>query len=348
MNTAAYVMSDIPLGFNRSHFLNKFRMIGGFRYEYYYMNLLPYNPVTGTQYTSPLINNGLTPVEANISEHDILPSLNIQYTMNDNMKFRASFSKTVARAEFREIAPFEFQQFYGGSAIVGYPYLKTTDIFNYDLRYEWHHGAGEVFAIGGFYKNFINPIELSQIETADESYLTYQNALYANTYGIEIDFRNTIPVIDPLRGKIMFIFNTTLSTSEVQANNMITLFNGVKIQNNSTTLNRPLQGQSDIIANATLSYSDIEGWSAALAYNTFSKRLSALGSGSIPNEYENPFHSLNITLSKKLEKIKISAKASNLLNSKIRYGVYDIEGEFYATREYNPGLGYSMSIQYVF
>lgn len=268
--------------------------------------------------------------------------------MSDDMKLRASFSKTVARPEFREIAPFEFQQFYGGSAIVGYPYLKTTDIFNYDLRYEWHHGAGELIALGAFYKNFVNPIELSQIETADESYLTYQNALYANTFGIEVDFRNTIPVIDPLKGKMMFIFNTTLSRSEVQADDMITLFNGVQIRNNSTTLNRPLQGQSDIMANASVSYSDIKGWRAALAYNTFSKRLSALGSGSIPNEYELPFHSLNFTLSKKINNMKISAKASNLLNSKVRFGVYDVNGDFYASRSYDPGLGYSISIQYVF
>ena len=304
--------------------------------------------MTGARYYSPLIDNGMTPVEANISEHVILPSFNLQYLLDDDMKLRASFSKTVARPEFREIAPFEFQQFYGGSAIVGYPYLKTTDIYNYDLRYEWHHGAGELIAVGAFYKNFINPIELSQIETADESYLTYQNALYANTYGIEMDFRNSIPIIDPLKGKLMFIFNTTLSKSEVQADDMITLFNGVQIQNNSTTLNRPLQGQSDIMVNATVSYNDLKGWGTALAYNTFSKRLSALGSGSIPNEYELPFNSLNVTLNKKINNFKISAKASNLLNSKVRFGVYAEDGTFYASREYVPGLGYSISIQYVF
>ncbi|MCF7832856.1 MAG: TonB-dependent receptor [Candidatus Marinimicrobia bacterium] len=346
--TAGYLMADIPLGFNRWRFMNNFRFIGGFRYEYYFLDLIPYNPITGAYYYSPLINNGTTAVEANISEHEILPSLNLQYGMTDDMKFRVSFSKTVARAEFREIAPFEFQAFYGESAIVGYPDLKTTDIYNYDLRYEWHRGAGELIAVGAFYKNFINPIELSQIETADESYLTYQNAHYANTYGIEIDFRNTLPLIDPLKGKIMFIFNTTLSTSEVQTNDMITLFNGVRIRNNSTTLNRPLQGQSDIMANATVSYSDIKGWKAALSYNAFSKRLSALGSGSIPNEYELPFHSLNLTLSKKINKMRVSAKASNLLNSKVRFGVYDLNGEFYASREYAPGLGYSINIQYVF
>lgn len=346
--TAAYLMADIPLGFNKSSFMNKFRLIGGFRYEYYFLDLLPYNPVTGVQYSSPLINNGLTPVKANISEHEILPGINLQYALAEEMKLRFSYSKTVARAEFREVAPFEFQQFYGGSAVVGYPYLETTDIYNYDLRYEWYHGAGELIAVGFFLKNFINPIEISQIETADESYLTYQNARNANTRGLEIDFRNSLPFVDPLKGSLMLIFNTTISSSEVRAREMITLFNGVKIQNNSTTLNRPLQGQSDIMANITISYNDIAGWKMALAYNTFSKRLSALGSGSIPNEYELPFHSLNMTLSKKIGKFNISSKINNLANARIRFGIYDTEGVFYPGREYKPGFGYSLSIQYVF
>jgi hypothetical protein len=346
--TAVYVMADVPLGFNRLESLNKFRFIGGFRYEYYDMELIPYNPVTGQQYSSPLIDDSRSPVEANISEHEILPSLNLQYEIVPSMKLRLTYSKTVARAEFREIAPFEFQQFYGGSAVVGYPFLKTTDIYNYDIRYEWHHGAGELLAIGVFFKDFINPIEISQIETADESYLTYQNAISAGTQGIEIDLRNDLGLIDPEKGRLMAMFNTTLSLSEVRADEMITLFNGVRIRNNSTTLKRPLQGQSNIMANAALSYTGIKGWNAALAYNTFSKRLSALGSGSIPNEYELPFHSLNLTLSKKVRNIRFSIKANNLLNAAVRFGILDAENTFYATRAYRPGIGYSASIQYVF
>lgn len=345
---AVYAMADIPLGFGRSYFMNKFRFIGGFRYEYYLLNLVPYNPVTGDYYYSPLINNGADPVIANISEHELLPSLNLQYVANDKMKIRLSFSKTVARPEFREVAPFEFQQFYGGSAIVGYPFLKTTDIYNYDLRYERHLGAGELFAIGLFYKNFINPIEVSQIETADESYLTYQNALWANTEGFEIDFRKSLPFVNHTKGKLMLMVNGTFSLSQVEADDMITLFNGVQIANSSTTLTRPLQGQSNIMANATLSYSNIYGWNAALAYNSFSKRLSALGSGSVPNEYELPYHSMNVTISKKMNALKISLKANNLMNSIVRFGIYDSDGEFYSTRHYNPGMGYSVSIQYVF
>ncbi len=345
---AGYVMTDIPLGFNCWAQLNRFRFIGGFRYEYYNLDLVPYNPVTNTRYTSPLINNGLTPVEASIRENEILPSINLNYEITQSMKLRLSYSKTVARPEFREIAPFEFQQFYGGSAVVGYPYLKTTDIYNYDFRYEWYHGIGELIAVGVFHKNFINPIEISQIETADESYLTYQNALYANTQGIEIDIRNQIPVIDKNTGRLMLIFNCTLSQSEVQANDIITLFNGVTIQNNSTTLKRPLQGQSNIMANAGISYTGMNGWNAALAYNIYSKRLSALGSGSIPNEYELPFHSLNMTISKKLKNIKFNIKVNNLLNSAVRYGIFDTNESFYASREYQPGLRYSINIQYVF
>ncbi len=345
---AGYVMTDMPLGMNRSEFLNRFRFTGGFRYEYYLLHLLPYNPVTGTRYTSPLINDGRTPVEADINEYDILPGINLQYALTEAMKLRASYSKTVARAEFREIAPFEFQQFYGGSAVVGYPYLKTTDIYSYDMRFEWYRDAGGLLAAGIFYKKFVNPIEIAQIETADESYLTYQNALHASTQGIEIDLRSRLPLPDENKGRLMLVFNCTLGLSEVQADNMITLFNGVRIRNNSTTLERPLQGQSDIILNAALNYTGFSGWNASVAYNTFSQRLSALGSGSIPNEYERPFHSLNMTLSKKHRNMKIGFKISNLLNSRVRFGIFDEDSHFYPSREYRPGIGYNVNIQYVF
>lgn len=345
---AGYAMMDVPLGFNRFEALNDFRFIGGFRYEYYNMHLVPYNPVTGGYYTSPLINNGETAVVADIIEAELLPSFNLNYNMGENAKMRLSYSETVSRPEFREVAPFEFQQFYGGSAVVGYPDLKTTDIRNLDYRYEWHHGTGELLAVGAFAKWFANPIEISQIETADECYLTYQNALSANTYGLEIDFRNRLPIVDETKGKVLMIFNTTLSQSEVEADDEITLFNGVTISNNSTTLKRPLQGQSDIMINGSLSYTGITGWKAAVSYNTFSKRLSALGSGDIPNEYELPFHSLNLTFGKRFGSFKVDAKVSNILNSQVRYGLYDDDNVFHASRQYAPGLGYSIKVKYVF
>ncbi|MBW6457698.1 MAG: carboxypeptidase-like regulatory domain-containing protein [FCB group bacterium] len=345
---AAYAMMDVPLGFGQIDYLNKIRFVGGLRYEYYDLNLIPYNPVTRTRYSSPLINNGLTPVEANIKEHELLPGLNFQYDINSLMKLRLSYSKTVARPEFREIAPFEFQQFYGGSAIVGYPFLETTDIYNYDLRYEWYYGPGEMFALSVFHKNLINPIEISQIETADESYLTYQNALYARIQGLEFDFRNRLPFFNAESGNLMLMFNCMLSLSEVETNEMITLFNGVRIRNNSTTLKRPLQGQSNLSTNVTLAYNDHGGWSGALTYHVFSKRLYALGSGSVPNTYEMPFHSLNMTLSKKFKNFKIDLKADNILNAKVRFGIFDHHGLFYPSNEYKPGIGYSINMQYVF
>jgi hypothetical protein len=345
---ATYTMFDLPLGFNHFHILNRFRFIGGLRYEYYDLNLIPYNPVTRMRYSSPLINNGLTHVEASIKKHELLPGLNLQYEINRMMKIRVSYSKTVTRPEFREIAPFEFQQFYGGSAIVGYPYLETTDIYNYDLRYEWYYGSGELFALGVFHKNLINPIEISQIETADESYLTYQNALDASIQGLEVDFRKRLPFFNADYGNLMLMFNCMLSMSEVEANQMITLFNGVRIQNNSTTLKRPLQGQSNITTNATLAYNGSSGINGALTYHVFSKRLHSLGSGSVPNTYEMPFHSLNVTFSKKFKKLKIDLKADNILNAKVRFGVFDASDIFYSANEYKPGIGYGINIQYVF
>ena len=48
---------------------------------------------------------------------------------------------------------------------------------------------------------------------------------------------------------------------------------------------------------------------------------------------------------KKIKNIKLSFKASNILNNKVRLTHY-YSGEDYNTRTYNPGQNLSFSIQY--
>ncbi|MDD3807159.1 MAG: TonB-dependent receptor, partial [Candidatus Marinimicrobia bacterium] len=305
--------------------------------------LSPYNPVTGDSYQSDILYGQV--IKTDRDETVLLPSLNLIYHDKKNQKVRVSYSNTVARPEFREMAPFEFQAFYGGNPIVGFPYLKTTRIRNYDIRYEKYKMAGEIFSTGIFFKNFTNPIEKVIIETADESYLTFQNADYAYTYGVEIDYRSYMPILPVDKGKIMVIFNVTLSQSQVKSPEKIQLFTGATTLNHSQTLKRPLQGQSNIILNASLNYTGLQGISSSISYNAFSPRLYALGSGDAPNEYEYPFHSLNLTISKTFGALNVSLKMKNLLNSEMKFG-FNKDGKRYITNQYHPGIGASVSLSY--
>lgn len=343
INNAVYWMIDVPLGFGHFEGLNKYRIITGFRIEDYQVNISPYNPVTGDPYVSNIL--GGNDVKTDLNETVILPSINLVYTRTDYQKFRISYSNTVARAEFREMAPFEFQAFYGGNPVVGYPYLKTTRIGNYDLRYEWYRMAGEIFSVGVFFKDFSNPIEKVIIETADESYITFQNASHAYTYGLEIDYRTHVPIVPLEKGKVMIIFNSTLARSQVRSHETIRLFTGAETPNNAQSLIRPLQGQSDIMMNVSLNYHGLNGFSGSLSFNTFSPRLNALGSGDVPDEYEFPFHSLNLTLNKSYGSINLSIKVKNMLNSAIRFG-FEKGGRTYITDQYYPGMGAGISLSY--
>lgn len=341
---ASYFMFDIPLSFGYFTALRDIRFVTGVRREDYELNLNPYDPVTGDKFVSNITGDTLN---AKIDEVKYLPSFNLISKFGNDINIRASYSRTVARAEFREIAPFEYQAFYGGDVLVGFPGLKTTDIYNYDLRFEWYRKAGEVIALNFFKKDFNNPIEVSLIETSGKVYKTYQNAKSADNWGIEFDSRFGLDFIPVRFGKLTTSFNFTWTQTEVTVSDSVEMFTGVVVENEATSKNRALQGQSDFVLNAGLYYNNLKGFNTSLSYNVFSKRTAALGVSGIPDEFEYPFHSLNLTASHKWNKLKFSAKVKNLLNSEVKFGVKDkIDNKIRYTRIYSPGYSFSLGVSY--
>jgi len=342
---AGYAMVEIPLGFGLSEGLDKLNFIGGYRLEKYKMDLTPYDPITGNLFTGNL--SGGDTLLSNIDETDVLPSYNLIYHATENSNIRLSYSKTIARPEFREIAPFEYREFYGEASFVGFPFLKTTKIKNYDARYEWFPGAGELFAVTLFSKTFKNPIELSLIQLADGFYQTPQNAKSAESWGSELEIRSKLDFIPRDFGQFEIFFNTTYTKTRVHTDSLVTLFTGYQVKNAATSQNRALQGQSDFILNTSLNYRNLKGLTATISYNTFTKRPSTIGAGGLPDIYEYPFHSLNLTANQIFGKFKVSLKAKNLLNSERKFGQIDPHtNELKITNLYRPGQSISLGITY--
>jgi hypothetical protein len=99
--------------------------------------------------------------------------------------------------------------------------------------------------------------------------------------------------------------------------------------------------------NAGLYYNSLKGFNTSLSYNYFSKRIAALGVSGIPDEFEFPFHSLNLTVSKKWHKLKFSAKIKNLLNEEIKFGMKDeVNDKTKYTRIFSPGYSFSFGVSY--
>ncbi|MDQ3277086.1 MAG: outer membrane beta-barrel protein, partial [Bacteroidota bacterium] len=212
-------------------------------------------------------------------------------------QIRAAVSKTVARPEFREIAPFQFfgyEQIWGVS---GNTALKRTSILNGDLRYEFYPRSGEVVSVGALYKKFKDPIELRMDpgSNSDRWLFTYANAEEATLLGAEFEVRKGLDFISGGLKNFTFIGNATVLDSKVTLTT--TQASGKK-----AAQDRPLYGQSPYLVNGGFQYTT-PVWNASLLYNRVGPRLYLVGD---PNGagfydlYEKPRNLLDIQASRKV------------------------------------------------
>lgn len=245
---------------------------------------------------------------------DFLPGLNLTYKINDQTNLRLSASQTVVRPEFRELSPFAFFDFDLGATTTGNKSLVRTKVTNADLRYEIYPRAGELFTIGVFYKYFDKPIELyfNQTGAGSSSTFNYINADKASGYGAELDFRKKLDFVsDGLRnftfqGNFSYIYNRVTSAG--------------------TSLDRPMQGQSPYLINATLQY-DVEklGLNTTLLFNQIGRRILYVGNSDYPPVWENPRPLLDFQVAKKIMKRRgeLKLNVSDLLNQ-VAYYYHDL------------------------
>ncbi|HSF45687.1 MAG TPA: carboxypeptidase regulatory-like domain-containing protein, partial [Chitinophagaceae bacterium] len=188
-------------------------------------------------------------ITINTEKWDFLPSINATYAINAKNQVRVAASKTVARPEFREIAPFQFFDYEQIWGISGDPTLERTAIINADLRYEYYPKSGEVVSLGLIAKKFDKPIEIRMDpgSNGDRWLFNYANAEEATLYGVEFEIRKSLDFISERLSKLVFVGNATLLDSKVS---LVTESNN----NVKTEVDRPLFGQSPYLINAGFQY----------------------------------------------------------------------------------------------
>lgn len=235
---------------------------------------------------------------------DFLPGANITYKLNNATNIRFSASQTVIRPEFRELSTFQFFDFDLGATVAGNTALLRTKVTNIDLRYEYYPRPGELFTAGVFYKYFKNPLELyfNQTGAGSSSTFNYINADKATGLGIELEMRKKLDFATPLR-------HFTLQT------NLAYIYN--RVTRGASKLDRPMQGQSPYVLNASLQY-DLEkaGINTTLLYNQIGDRIFYVG-GDQPPVWEASRPVFDFQITKKVMKNdvgEIKFSASDLLN----------------------------------
>jgi len=240
------------------------------------------------------------PIKIDTNVIDVLPSLNVIFSINEKMNLRLSGSQTVCRPESRELAPFTFYDYNLFASVTGNPNLKRTKITNADLRYEWYPKGGQLISATAFFKYFENPIEKILIPAGSIRIFSYLNVPSAYSVGGELEYRFTIGSFinkkhSAFLDNLSFVGNFAYIHSEVD----LSAVSGVNEK-------RPMQGQSNYIVNTGLQYNDTKyDFGVSLSANVIGPRIFSVGNSLYANIWESPRFVMDLQLSKSFLKRKL-------------------------------------------
>lgn len=275
---------------------------------------------------------------ANLDSKDLLPAFSATY-INGDHQFRFGYSETLSRPDFRELSPTAFINPITGKEVVGNTELEITEITNYDARWEWYFGFSDYMSLGLFYKEFTNPIETAIVSSTLRR-ATFINATAAESQGIEYEIYRRFDWLGDLFGGIGedFYFQGNVSYIE-SAIDIAPEDRGVL-----TTLDRPLQGQSDWLFNAQIGYEPVSGTTATLLYHYYGDRIAEVGVETAPDLIEEGFGELNFIFIQDIgDKWQMTLKARNIMDE---YNAIT-QGGLVAIG-YNRGREFSAQMEYRF
>ncbi|MGV3664817.1 MAG: TonB-dependent receptor domain-containing protein [Leptospira bouyouniensis] len=359
---------DIPL-------FPKFRFIGGARYEDSYQKVKTFvlkeqfdvrKPGYGCDVGSEgerilLVKNNICSADNNgvgeIRTKDVLPSVNLVYEFLQDQNLRFGYSQTLTRPDFREMSPFAFTPYFGGDRIRGNPNLQRTYIHNFDFRYEYFMGGSNYVGAGAFLKDLSNPIELIGQPVAGQisPFFTYANASRATIRGIELDFRREFFDKFRFETNVFFIKSLVNVISWEQftvgkAGLLDPIDRGFSYD--PTNIRRPLQGQSDFVANIKFDIflNKLKTTTLGFYYNYFGDRIFVVGANGTPDAYERGVGLTDIVFSHKMDdKLDFKFAAKNVTDQRFKIYVKDeLLNEEKLFRSYREGVSFSMSASYKF
>jgi outer membrane receptor protein involved in Fe transport len=252
-------------------------------------------------------------------------------SIDQEMALQTSYGGTVARPQVREVAPFLFQDYVRRRTVQGNPDLLRTYIHNVDLRWEYFPAPNDVLAVSLFYKEFLHPIEQVILDRAGN--ITFLNVDSAQNFGGEVEARLGLGQFwESLQGwsvgANLAVVHSQVALSPDQ-------------QRNATNAERALAGQSPFMANFWLGFEPPEtGLSVYAYYNVYGERIEEVGRLGLADVLQQPFHSLDLTVTYTLDDHwRLRAAARNLLlqHAVLTQGDVDIS-------DANPGTSVTLGV----
>ena len=313
----AYAQAEIE-------FTDALRLTGGLRYE------------TAKE---SVTTNSETFAGTRLNNDYFLPAATLTWNVAENMQLRLHASKTIARPQFRELAPQIYRDFESDRVFIGNAQLQDSEIDNAEARYEWFFARDQRLTAAAFYKRLKRPIEQVAFFTSLDAPLQtgFSYAPEATLYGAEVEFQKYFPlnwVGGPFfeTKRLLLIGNYTYTNSKIKAGEELV---PDPIQNNSgvpvlvaaNTLfddGAPLTGQSDHLVNIQIGLEDTDRLSQlTLLFTYASERVTNRGptSGNLPDLVERPGMRFDLVGREALDFLG--------LNAELKFEIRNILGEDY-------------------
>ena len=252
---------------------------------------------------------------------DVLPSINLAYDLRDDLVLRLAAARTIARADYTQIAPQTALNPGALSGTGGNPDIDPFRASQYDISIEWYPNPDEYLAVAFYYKDiqsFIINQTLQETQQVETSTPSLERCTSAGNPDNPALFNCIFDVTRPVNG-------AGGRNQGIEISGLKQLGYGFGLQANYTYTDSNIPGNSEHVANASLFYED-DRFSARAAYNYRSDFFINIDRGSELNQ--KAFGSLDASLSYNLANgITLTLDAINLTNEKI---------EQFAGEEFRP------------
>jgi outer membrane receptor protein involved in Fe transport len=304
------------------------QFVAGVRYESGQQRVVPidvFNSNPGSAFNTP----------TSIDQDYWLPAATLTWNFAEDMQLRFAASKTIARPQFRELAPQPYFDTDSDRLSFGNQFLINSELINAEARYEWYFGRDERLAVGGFYKDIKNPIDAIAFVQGGTFQNTFANAPKARLYGVELEAQKYFP-LESLGGlfttrRVFISANYTYTDSSINVKAGDTTrfpLSGQVVP--ATDIFRdglPLTGQSDHVANVQLGLQDEGSLSEqTILLNYASNRVAFRGPSGQPDIVEKPGFRLDVVLRQgiRIGGIEFEAKIEGRNLTNTRYQEFQI------------------------
>ncbi|WP_348745960.1 TonB-dependent receptor [Tenacibaculum sp. 190524A02b] len=303
--------------------------------------------------TSILVGN------SELDKFAVLPSLSLKYALNDKHNLKFAASKTYTLPQFKERAPFLFEDVVNTS--LGNKDLYSSDNYNADIKWEFFPKNDELISLGVFGKYIQNPINEVGINSASNDISFVNSGDWGYAVGAEAEIKKTL-------------FNLEEETEDKTLNNKLSAGLNVAYMHHKQELDSEkvsmendfgvnfskkedgFAGASDLLINTDLTYlRDFKNGmniQSTVVFNYFSDRIFALGTvGAVGpevkgNMVDKGFGTLDLILKSQINKnISLGFSAKNLLNPTIER-FQDIQN--ITVLSYKRGVDVKLSVSYNF